>query len=183
MADESTGFVPDPDVPELFVAGVPGRAWNPPTWLLALDGDDRSEFERELTRSVRLAFLSGDPEPLEACLREWKTTGQALMDPVAREVLTGTPGESDFVPAPRPAGRHAAPEVVTVAREDAEFCAGVLADLGGTIGAEGQSVLRRLSASLGAPQPRSALPASVHPSGTPDGLTGAYSATTTGDDE
>lgn len=38
-------------------------------------------------------------------------------------------------------------------------------------------------ASLDAPQPRSALPPSVHPSGTPDGLTGAYSATTTGDDE
>lgn len=103
MADESTGFVPDPDVPELF------------------------------------------PE--------------------------------------LPRGRHAAPDVVCVERADAEFCAGVLADLGGAIGEEGQSVLRRLSASLGAPQPRSALPPSVHPSGTPDGLTGAYSATTTGDDE
>lgn len=144
MADESTGFAPDPDVPGLFAADFPSRGLRAPTWLLALDGDDRSEFERELTRNVRLACLSGDPEPLEACLREWKTTGEALMDPAAREVLTGSPDESDFVPVPRPAGRHAAPDVVFVERGDAEFLAGVLADLGGAIGAEGLAVLRRL---------------------------------------
>lgn len=63
-------------------------------WLADFDEDDRSEFFDKLRDALALAEATGDAEPVETCLREWRTTARALADPLAREILT-EPGDDD----------------------------------------------------------------------------------------
>lgn len=77
-----------------------------PAWFAALDDADRAECVRELFTlgAGLLENLPPDhPGPLEAALTAWKATGEALSDPVAREVLTSPHEPSDFVEVGPPA--------------------------------------------------------------------------------
>lgn len=72
-------------------------------WLTALDDDDREEFFSDLRNAAGRAEEFGDVTPIEKCLREWRTTAQALTDPRRREVLTaGGFDPGDFIEVGRP---------------------------------------------------------------------------------
>jgi hypothetical protein len=72
-------------------------------WLAAFDEDDRSEFFEELRDALALAESTRDATPVETCLRDWRTTAQALSDPQRRAVLAG-PGDDDYAEVARPEG-------------------------------------------------------------------------------
>jgi hypothetical protein len=74
----------------------------PLAWLLVFDEDDRAQFVEELSDAITLADATRDPQPLRTCLRDWRTTAEALSDPARRLVLIGVPDE-DFVEVERPA--------------------------------------------------------------------------------
>lgn len=65
-------------------AGAP-----PLGWLEHLDEADRREFLAELFVVARGALHSDDADVsrLQACLRSWEVTAEALSDPARREVL------------------------------------------------------------------------------------------------
>ena len=70
-------------------------------WLAAVDEDDRTEFFDQLRDALSVAEATRDAGPVEACLREWRTTARALSDPLAREILTG-PGDDEYAEVIRP---------------------------------------------------------------------------------
>lgn len=71
-------------------------------WLAVFDDDDRSEFFTGLRAALTAAEAAGDAEPVETCLREWRTTAEALSDPERRAVLTGPGDDDDYAEVPRP---------------------------------------------------------------------------------
>lgn len=71
-------------------------------WTAHLDSDDRALMLAELRACLDTLEASGDPEPLETCLREWKVTADALSDPDVRAALTGPLDPGDFAEVPRP---------------------------------------------------------------------------------
>ena len=70
-------------------------------WLASFDEDDRAEFFEELRDALSVAAATRDAAPVETCLREWRTTAQALSDPLRRAVLTA-PGDDDYAEVDRP---------------------------------------------------------------------------------
>ena len=70
-------------------------------WLAALDDDDRAQFFLDMDTALDASGAAGSAEPLETCLREWRTTGEALSDPVRRAVLTGEACDN-YEEVPRP---------------------------------------------------------------------------------
>lgn len=154
MSSESQGFAPDPSA-ELDL-GLTGAA-RPPNWLESFDAADRAEFFAELDTAVDQA-RAGDPRALEVCVLAWKSTGVALLDPVALEILTaesldddnfGEVGPPGAPPLPQGGGRHrAGPAMVTVSSADLDL---VLTELGPVIGIippEVADAHRRLLATL-----------------------------------
>lgn len=75
----------------------PPHAGSPLDWLRYLDDGDFRLFAGELCDAHFDLRKSGDPVPLEKCLREWRMTAEALSDPARREVLTGPLADEDFV--------------------------------------------------------------------------------------
>ena len=71
------------------------------SWLTVFDTDDLDEFFAELRDALTLAESTQDATPVETCLRDWRTTAQALSDPLRRQILTGA-GSDDFVEVERP---------------------------------------------------------------------------------
>lgn len=72
-------------------------------WLAVFGEDDRAEFFAELRDALSVAEATRDAGPVERCVREWRTTAQALSDPKRREILTG-PGDDDYAEITRPEG-------------------------------------------------------------------------------
>jgi hypothetical protein len=72
-------------------------------WLAHLDPDSQERFWGDLAEARAAAANTADPRPIEDCLRGWRATAQALRGPVAREVLTSTPDNSEFAEVGRPA--------------------------------------------------------------------------------
>lgn len=70
-------------------------------WLAALGAEDRARFSAEVQEALLAAQITDDASPLEACLREWRWTAEALADPVVRAALTA-PGDDDYTEVPRP---------------------------------------------------------------------------------
>ena len=70
-------------------------------WLATFDEDDRAEFFEELRNALSVAAATRDAAPVETCLREWRTTAQALSDPLRRAILTA-PGDDDYAEVDRP---------------------------------------------------------------------------------
>jgi len=70
-------------------------------WLATFDEDDRAEFFQELRDALSVAAATRDAVPVETCLREWRTTAQALSDPLRRAILTA-PGDDDYAEVDRP---------------------------------------------------------------------------------
>lgn len=70
-------------------------------WLATFDEDDRAEFFGELRDALSVAAATRDAAPVETCLREWRTTAQALSDPLRRAILTA-PGDDDYAEVDRP---------------------------------------------------------------------------------
>ena len=73
-----------------------------PGWTEHLDHDDQVLMVCELRAAVDALEQSGDPEPLETCLREWRVTAEALADPDVRAALTGSLDPGDFTEVSRP---------------------------------------------------------------------------------
>lgn len=71
-------------------------------WLSVFDDDDQREFQRELHEALLLAASSDSIDPVERCVTDWRTTARALSDNL-RRILTGVPGDDEFVPVERPA--------------------------------------------------------------------------------
>jgi hypothetical protein len=63
-------------------------------WLAVFGEDDRAEFFAELLDALPVAEATRDASRVETCLREWRTTAQALSDPPRREIPAG-PAEGD----------------------------------------------------------------------------------------
>ncbi len=70
-------------------------------WLATFDEEDRAEFFEELRDALSVAEATRDAAPIEACLRDWRTTARALSDPRRRAILTG-PGDDDYAEVDRP---------------------------------------------------------------------------------
>jgi Family of unknown function (DUF6247) len=96
-------------VAALLAAGALSRGQARPAelgqlaWLAVFDEEDRAEFFDELRDALAVAEATRDAEPVERCLREWRTTARALSDPLAREILTG-PGDDEYAEVSRPEG-------------------------------------------------------------------------------
>jgi hypothetical protein len=73
----------------------------PLAWLAMLDEDDHADFFNELRDALSLAVATTDAAPIERCLHGWRTTAQALSDPLRREILTG-PGDDTYAEVSRP---------------------------------------------------------------------------------
>lgn len=73
-----------------------------PSWLSVLDSADRASFFAEMGDALEASAAGGTPEPLEACLREWKITAGAMTDPQIRAALTAPLDENDFAEVTRP---------------------------------------------------------------------------------
>ncbi|WP_439681776.1 hypothetical protein [Embleya sp. MST-111070] len=71
-------------------------------WLRAFDNEDLQEFVSDMKQCLVAAHADGDPQVLEDCLNDWRTTAKQLEDPLRRSVLLGRHEPSDFVSAPRP---------------------------------------------------------------------------------
>lgn len=72
-------------------------------WLAEFDDDDQMEFHRDLHDALMRSVASNSTEPVDRCVREWRTTAQALSDPARRAVLVGAVTEADFEEVDRPA--------------------------------------------------------------------------------
>jgi hypothetical protein len=72
------------------------------SWLEVLDEDDRHLCLRELWEALADVQVGDDRSVFDELLRAWRTTASTLMDPRRRQVLLGSVGEDDFVPASRP---------------------------------------------------------------------------------
>jgi uncharacterized protein DUF6247 len=70
------------------------------SWLAALDADDLALFLAGMREALQASAGARDAEPVETCLREWRTTAEALSDPQRRGVLTGA--GDDYVEVERP---------------------------------------------------------------------------------
>ncbi|MGH9001130.1 MAG: hypothetical protein ACRDY7_17265 [Acidimicrobiia bacterium] len=71
-------------------------------WLSVFDDDDQMEFHRELHEALMLSLASDALEPVDRCLREWRTTAVALADETRRAVLTGAVSGDEFEDVGRP---------------------------------------------------------------------------------
>ncbi len=96
---------------DLQLERVLGRPWGERrpvefgdlAWLVVFDDDDQMEFHRELHEALMLSLASDSIEPVDRCVREWRTTAQALSDPAGRAVLVGAVTDADFEEVDRPA--------------------------------------------------------------------------------
>jgi hypothetical protein len=70
-------------------------------WLATFEEGDRAEFFDELRDALAMAVATTDAAPIERCLHDWRTTAQALSDPLRREILTGS-GDGDYAEVSRP---------------------------------------------------------------------------------
>lgn len=71
-------------------------------WLATFDEDDQATFRREFHDALLQAIATDSTDPIETCIRDWKTTARALSDETRRRILMGTPAEGDFVEVTRP---------------------------------------------------------------------------------
>ncbi|MHB8875300.1 MAG: hypothetical protein ACYC8T_16565 [Myxococcaceae bacterium] len=63
-------------------------------WLAEFDEDDQLAFRRELMATLMQSLATDSVEPVERCIRDWRTTARALSNEKSRRVLT-SPGESE----------------------------------------------------------------------------------------
>jgi hypothetical protein len=96
---------------DLRLEDVLGRPWaerrpiefGDLAWLCVFDDDDQMAFHRELHEALMLTLASDSTEPVDRCVREWRTTARALSDTARRTVLVGAVTEDDFEEVARPA--------------------------------------------------------------------------------
>ncbi len=71
-------------------------------WLSAFDDEDQASFRRELHEALVQAVAAESLEPVNTCVRDWRTTARALSDDTRRKILTGRPDLTEFVEVSRP---------------------------------------------------------------------------------
>jgi hypothetical protein len=62
-------------------------------WLASFEEDDQATFHSELLEAVAKSIASETPEPVETCIRDWRTTATALSNEKSRRILM-SPGEA-----------------------------------------------------------------------------------------
>lgn len=72
------------------------------TWLRVFDGDDLSEFVRDIREAIIVAVREGSTALLDEQLRAWRTTAEQADDPLFRAILRSGASEDDFVEVSRP---------------------------------------------------------------------------------
>lgn len=76
-----------------------------PSWLSVFSAEDRASFFAKMKDALDTSAARMDTGPLEACLREWKTTARALAQPGMREALERDRfRDEDFAGVSRPGG-------------------------------------------------------------------------------
>ncbi len=63
-------------------------------WLAAFDDDDQQAFRRELLETLIQCLATDSIDPVDRCIRDWRTTAHALSNEEARRVLT-SPGSPE----------------------------------------------------------------------------------------
>jgi hypothetical protein len=72
-------------------------------WLSAFDEDDQQAFRLELLEALAAALGSRSLEPVETCLRDWRTTASALSNERGKRTLIAKgDGEGTFIEVRRP---------------------------------------------------------------------------------
>jgi hypothetical protein len=72
-------------------------------WLAAFDEDDQLSFRRELMETLLQSLANDSTDPVERCVRDWRTTALALSNEKTRRILTGPgPSEGSFDEVGRP---------------------------------------------------------------------------------
>lgn len=72
-------------------------------WLTAFEEDDQLSFRRELMETLVQSLATDSVDPVEKCIRDWRTTAHALANEKARHVLTsGGEGDASFEEVRRP---------------------------------------------------------------------------------
>lgn len=61
-----------------------------PSWLAALDAGDVADFVAEMRDALNTSAAARDAGPVEKCLRDWRTTAEALT------------GDDDYAEVKRP---------------------------------------------------------------------------------
>lgn len=72
-------------------------------WLEEFDLADLGEFVEEMRGSLERALPTLDATPIVQSLTGWRTTADAMSDPLSRETLLGANHEKDYVEVGRPA--------------------------------------------------------------------------------
>lgn len=76
------------------------RTLSLPQWADVFDREDQAEFEVELMTALE----AEDPAVMSRVLSDWRTTAEALSDPLSRELLlTASHDPSEYVETSRPA--------------------------------------------------------------------------------
>lgn len=63
-------------------------------WLAPFDADDQQTFRKELMEALVQCFATDSLEPVEKCIRDWRTTARALSNEKSRRVLMGAGDEA-----------------------------------------------------------------------------------------
>jgi hypothetical protein len=71
------------------------------SWLAAFDSDDETTFRLELIDAITQSLGTESTEPVEACIRAWRTTARALSTDRVRKALT-SPGDVAYKEVRRP---------------------------------------------------------------------------------
>jgi hypothetical protein len=71
-------------------------------WLRHLDREDLQEFSHAMRRVILAAFRDENPRLVDEILAQWRTTAQALADPVRKSILYRPLVPDDFLEVSRP---------------------------------------------------------------------------------
>ncbi len=72
------------------------------TWLRAFDEEDLREFIGEMRQAIVAAAREESSDLIEGAVHRWRTTAEALADPLRRQILLGADNLDDYVEVSRP---------------------------------------------------------------------------------
>lgn len=71
--------------------------YGPWAFISVFDDDDIDEFLQEVNEAIVRAASGEDHSAVDDLVRQWQMSARTLSDPVAREILSGTTQQSDWV--------------------------------------------------------------------------------------
>lgn len=71
--------------------------YGPWAFISVFDDDDIEEFLQEINEAIVRAASGEDHSGVDELIRQWQMSARTMSDPVARDILSGSAGEADFV--------------------------------------------------------------------------------------